>query len=118
MTVEERDRYEKEGKKGIVCAWPTTAEYQNALPAQHPAGYRYMTADDKEMFSVEYDDLYFEDMNSKHMVFTVQGSRVQTAGTEYDASNEKETMSWPESNFVPVLMYIGFPDNSKYKYWG
>ena len=111
------ENIQQSNKFGIICPWPTPAPNE-ALPAAVPVGYKTISDTEQNIFSIIYNDKDVEfGNNEKTLRSKLSNIELSIAGTEYNSEDEENTMSWPNYTAVPVLIYVGFPDNSKYKYW-
>lgn len=113
----------------IICAWDkgtverAQKEYPPGTAPQPchaiPAGWRWTTPEEKEnLFSLTYDDAKFDESGTDILDFAIEGGEMQDYGRQYTELDEENTMSWPEHVFLPVLLFIGFPNNNNYKYFG
>lgn len=110
------DDIERTSKYGVICPWPNPSDID--LPAARPAGYKEITDEEQRIFSILYNDKDVTfDNDRKELECKITNLSILPAGMQYDESDELHTMSWPKHTVMPILLYIGFPDNSKYKYW-
>lgn len=124
-TKEQVDKaFESRQKVGIISPWwqtlnKATGSYESvgAYPMAVPSSFRKISTDDQGIFKIEYKTNGI-DGKEDGMNFTVQGLNIEDAGIQYDGHNEEETASFPTRLNIPVLLYVGFPYQNKYKYWG